>query len=1015
MDQDGRTADSQPIEPPELAPPLDATILGAVWHPTVGDLAAIAQDPSQSIRPKPHEDSPATALMNSGAQALAPTRIEWPPLFAGRPQKNVAANPGSGLDIELGEAIGKGGMGVVHKAWQKSIQRDIAVKRLNAEKVGPEGFRSFVEEATVAGYLDHPNIVPVHFLAMGDFGEPLIAMKLVNGVSWKQLLQPATEQERRRAAAMSRDDHLRILLNLCNAVSYAHSKGIIHCDLKPDNVMIGDFGEVLLMDWGVAIDVEPDAEGPRRARPRNEVTAAFGTPCYMAPELAEGRAEQLGRWTDVYLLGAVLHELLVGEPPHRADGFLQVLLKASQSKEPRFEAQVPLELQEICRAAMARDPAQRPPSVESFRQRLTAFLDHEESLQVSARAGDMLRRCEQTLETGAAALPEAMRSRLYADFWEASTGFRQAYMLWSGNSEAVRGEVTARLAFATAAISCGDLGVAEAQLNGLELESPSAVSVGEALGRARSEQQRSRKAAKRLRATVTIATAVVLLVCLVGFIAVNQARESEKRQRQTAEAQRGVARTRQREAERARAAERTQRQRAEAQSELASARLKDVTRLADVKLAADLLAEERSLWPASSARVEAMGTWLDEARRMLERRGGHEQSAARYQERLKATRPTVQEAPELHWKLGVLKELLGDLAQIRSLTAAVEARRERARSLYRRSVETHRELWDRAIETIRDRSVSPSYRGFRLAPIEGLVPLGTDPQSKLQEFALLETGAVPKRDAEGRLLTDADSAAILILLPAGQFDMGSTKEDRKNEQPVHRVGFAQPFLIGKHEVTQGQWLRTMGSNPSRFKPGVGKGTTLEHPVENVSWNESRLMARRFGCGLPSESQWEYACRAGTTTSWWTGDERRSLQGAANLADLSFAAVDAQRNAEDWNDGHSTHAPVGMFRANPFGLHDISGNLWEWCEDGYLERYQAKYVLLQDGRQVVVGVTPEPLSQGLPRGAGSPDGHVRRGGSWCDSARFLRAAYRDGYESDFRLYNLGLRLARSVTP
>ena len=207
------------------------------------------------------------------------------------------------------------------------------------------------------------------------------------------------------------------------------------------------------------------------------------------------------------------------------------------------------------------------------------------------------------------------------------------------------------------------------------------------------------------------------------------------------------------------------------------------------------------------------------------------------------------------------------------------------------------------------------------------------------------------------------------------------------------------FFLSKYEMTQGQWLRIMDENPSYWNEQNRIGVAAPmHPVETVSWEDCTEALRRLSLVLPTEAQWEYGARAGTDTPWWTGSERESLEGAANVADVRYQSMfTGEQLFEKWlDDGYAFHAPVGSFRPNAFGLHDMAGNVWEWCRDWFGDYAEAP----TDGS-----------AQNVQQGTGD---RVFRGGSWSAVARLARcsARYRAGPGS--RHDYLGSRPARLVT-
>ena len=289
--------------------------------------------------------------------------------------------------------------------------------------------------------------------------------------------------------------------------------------------------------------------------------------------------------------------------------------------------------------------------------------------------------------------------------------------------------------------------------------------------------------------------------------------------------------------------------------------------------------------------------------------------------------------------------------------------------------------WREAIESIADPARSPAYNGLSIEPQLGLVPLGPDPDSGLWEFAHLATGRPPERGGEGGLVIEEESGVVLTLLPGGTFLMGSQNEhpDRPNFDPqedafspVHQVTL-DPFFISKYELTRGQWLRMTGGIPRDL------GATLVHPVAALTWRACGQVLPRYMLDLPTEAQWEYACRAGTDSAFFFGDDERDLVLYANIEDQSRnRELSRPIDSGDQGDaGQANVAAVGTLRPNPFGLHDTLGNLAEICRDWRVP-YSA----------------PARGGDGLRAGVGDPV-ILWRGGTYAHGAGLARPSVRTG--------------------
>lgn len=265
-------------------------------------------------------------------------------------------------DYELLELIGEGGMGVVYRAQQVSLDREVAVKLLSA---GPWASREFIarfeREAQNAAQMQHPAIVTIY--EVGSFeGIQFFSMRLVRGESLSARLKRGEKSTPREAAALMR--------TVAEAVGYAHSLGVLHLDLKPANVLLDEIGQPYVADFGLARRLENAL-----AVDNDEVS---GTPAYMAPEQAEVRANKLTAATDIWGLGAILYQLLTGQPPFRADtaqDTVKLVLQGQVRAPRRWAPMLPLDLQAIVMRCLAREPCERYPSARALADDLQRFME----------------------------------------------------------------------------------------------------------------------------------------------------------------------------------------------------------------------------------------------------------------------------------------------------------------------------------------------------------------------------------------------------------------------------------------------------------------------------------------------------------------------------------------------------------------------------------------------------------------------------------------------------------------
>jgi serine/threonine-protein kinase len=283
------------------------------------------------------------------------------------------ANP-HGDRFEARGTVAKGGMGSIIDVFDHRMQRQVAMKVLHSDLVSRQGeLEIFVREAQITGQLDHPNIVPVHDMGQ-DASPPWFAMKLVKG-------QSLAEQFRRlgpgKLPGPEIEAFLKVMIKTCDAVAFAHSRGVLHLDLKPHNIMVGSHGQVYVMDWGIAVRCERGNDG--HLHPVEIKKGLRGTLAYMAPEQARRGLAGVDERSDVYGLGAVLYEFLTGRPPFEPRGVLEDVVRVADNMvldplESPTLRQPPPGLAAIATRALAHDPADRYPDVTTMQAELEALM-----------------------------------------------------------------------------------------------------------------------------------------------------------------------------------------------------------------------------------------------------------------------------------------------------------------------------------------------------------------------------------------------------------------------------------------------------------------------------------------------------------------------------------------------------------------------------------------------------------------------------------------------------------------
>ncbi len=446
----------------EIPPELVAT-MNSAWG---GEMATMAEGPEMTIKAP---DLIGEELTNQTSLVIKKRA------FSDKIKSEYINN----AEYELLEILGQGGMGIVYTARQTSIDRQVAVKMLKGKTAKNRDQRhKFLAEAVVTGELDHPNIVPIYDVGSNNSGALFYSMKKVEGRPWLKSI-------RKKSLA----ENLNILMKVADAVAFAHSRSVVHRDLKPENVMLGEFGEVLVMDWGLA----QSTSGFRKSNSIITTSSMGGTPAYMAPEMATGPVDKISPLSDIYLLGAILYEILMGRPPHTGKTAMKCLMAAAKNEIVPTEKKG--ELVEIAMKAMATQQKDRYPTVQALQQAIMDYQSHSESISLTTRA-----------ETD---LNSAVETENYQLFSRALFGFQEALSLWPENTSAQTGVTKTILSYASTAYTKGDYDL------GLSLLNEQEPSHTELIEKIRSDQSERDARQQRLRTAKRVFVGMLATVLFV--------------------------------------------------------------------------------------------------------------------------------------------------------------------------------------------------------------------------------------------------------------------------------------------------------------------------------------------------------------------------------------------------------------------------------------------------------------------------------------------------------------------
>jgi formylglycine-generating enzyme required for sulfatase activity/tetratricopeptide (TPR) repeat protein len=966
-------------------------------------------------------------------------------------------------DYRLVRELGRGGMGIVYEAWQRSLDRRVAVKVLAPALVAsPSAVARFRREAAAAGRLRHPHIVEV--LGFGsDQGQHFFAMQFVDGAPLHDRM--AEFHEPARAVAL--------VAQLADALVHAHAHGLVHRDVKPGNVLVRSDGHALLTDFGVARD---------EALPSLTQEGGFlGTVDYASPEQLRG--EVVDARTDVFALGVVLCELLTGAHPFRGPTPEATMQRVLGSEPPSLQELpgVGDDLAAVVGKALTKSRLRRYGSMQALLADLRALADGRAVSVRLPTTGERLVRWIAREPWQAAALAVFAVGTVVA-----GCGFLLASRRADDNLRLAGDETKARTALADKVRDYDLLsGVVlhERALQRVETLVPAwpertadlrrwladdcgrlsalqpAIAAGIAALRARevprSPAQRAAERASHpqydewhvvsrqaqwLRTCVAIArgerrlpaTELSATTIALGAVELNQ-QAWERVAMQVSERKiDGEQELGLQLAELALQKARGTPLEYQLLDTLAWALLAngryDEAKAASAEAAQKAPANRRAQYEKQASNLATTIADRDAAIERLGTRAAKVDAAIT----AAASHTFVAEADQfLH---DTLVALQGRIDVLQSVQRPRIEKRLRWSEAVRAATFAHphaKASWAAARTAIAAAdgvTASTLYRG-RTIPladndVQGLVPIGCNPVTKLWEFYDLASAwngtddpatlPIPTHRADGGIDVGAATGVVFVLLPGGPFWMGAqaTDPDGANYDPEAPafIGPTQqvelePFLLARHELTQVQWARLCSEpgwqRPSGHPTGSDNflGGTIDdrHPVEKITWTLTQRVLAEHGMVLPTEAQWEYGCRAGASTPWWTGPDSSSLHGAANVYDQSATRRALKPEVHElFDDGYVLHAPVGSFRANAFGLFDIHGNVGEWCLDA-----------------------PAPNGVGFRAGDGArlrstaPNDRAARGGSFQQQGRPGRCSLWITGPQETRAIDLGVRPARRL--
>lgn len=814
------------------------------------------------------------------------------------------------------EILGRGGQAVVWLAEDLRVHRRVALKVFSGDQVAtPELIGRFRREAALAAKAEHPAICPL--LDFGLDGRPWIAFRYIPGLTLAHILLEQRAVDRAGGTGpitlpsatdastttptsgppLGREEIIRLIEKVARGIHAAHEVGIVHRDLKPSNIMVQPDGEPVVLDFGIA---RADGFDLPTLTQTGDV---LGTPAYLAPEQIEPRGKTVDRRIDVYALGVILFECLTGrrpfEVPHR-EGLYRAILEEEAPRLRSIDSRIGSDLEVVVETALQKTADQRYSDALALAEDLRRILEHRPIL--ARPIGPLTRALRWTRRNLAQTISATTVLVVLAAALVTTLSFlKETRIALEGEREALA-EIKRQKesVFRLRSAEVLDLLLVE---QGAELWPVVPDTREQATAMLRQTDDWLGRADRLIRNLdepdpLTGAPSLREQLAMLEARALPRSPEEIDRDRRL-------------------------HPRWERLVELQTAR-------------AELLASD----PIDQVGLAELDLRIEEANRVVD----------------KSRSWTFADPDESWWhsQLSRFVDLLDRIVNRRgTLTEdtedegwSVRRRREFLATVVERSLDDEAEAWAEAAGRV---ARHPAFAGFTLLPRIGLVPLGPDPVSGLEEFWDLASGERPERDPDTqRLVMRPATGIVFVLVPEGKVlrSMVPNGGPAQAGEETREV-YVAPGFMSKYELTRAQFERLFCYQPRDFSrslilpTGEPRNGPL-NPVTGVENRDARKLLSRFGMAVPRGEFWEWAARGGSKGRWETGDDPAALLGHARL--LGWEANGRPREP-DWTD-HDDVCDVGMFAPNAYGLYDVHGNVAEWAID-YVrspDNYRLRYAL-----------------------------------------------------------------------